>query len=76
MDYALTVLQCFALGQFCACVLREVGQRAEVFSVYRIVFILIFTKLISVQCLHIHFHFVLGRNYRERVKSMLALHLF
>lgn len=76
VGYALTDLQRFALGQFWACVLRNGGQRAGVFGVYRIVLIVIFTKLISVQDLHIHFHFVLGRNYGERVKSVLALHLF
>lgn len=76
MDYALTGLQRFALGQFWACVLRSGGRRAGMFGVYTIVVVVIFTKLISVQYLHILFHFVLGRNYGERVKSVLTLHLF
>lgn len=50
--------------------------KSKLSSVYRIVLILIFAKLISVQYLYIRFYFVLGRNYGERVKSMLALHLF
>lgn len=74
MDYALSVLQCFALGQFLACIFGEVSQRAAVLGVLRILLIMIFTQLISVQFLHICFG--LGKKYGERVKSILALHLF